>query len=286
MQTEDVHVYPAQLSSGAWPDGAAEHAQDLTVGSDRVGVIEFARVGSDFRPRDISIFETLAAEIGIALENARLYAQLDNLFRSYLSPDVADTLRADPSRAELGGTMVELTALFADLRGFTTFSETTDPASVTETLNKYFGKAVPVIFRHGGTVVQFMGDALLAVFDAPTPRPDHAFRAALAALEMQEAIATEEPGPRFRIGINTGTALVGNVGSAEVRSFTVIGDAINVASRLETWADTGHVVVGESTYRSISDRVSVTELGPLELKGKTEPIVAYRLDGIKESATT
>ena len=285
INTEDVHVYPAQLSSGPWPESAYEHVQDLRVGPDRVGVIEFARTGGEFRPRDVAIFETLAAEIGIALENGRLYTQLDNLFRSYLSPDVAETLRADPSRAELGGTMVELTALFADLRGFTTFSEGTDPATVTETLNRYFGKAVPVIFRHGGTVVQFMGDALLAVFDAPTPRADHAFRAAMAALEMQDAISAEESGPLFRIGINTGTALVGNVGSAEMRSFTVIGDAINVASRLETWADVGHVVIGEATYQSISDRVSVTELGALDLKGKKEPIVAYRLDGIKEPAS-
>jgi class 3 adenylate cyclase len=285
LRSDDVHVYPSALSSGPWPENVYEHAVDLTVGSEPVGVIEFARMGGEFRSRDTAIFETLAAEIGIALENGRLYSQLDGLFRAYLSPDVADTLRADPSRAELGGTLVELTALFADLRGFTTFSESTDPATVTETLNRYFGLAVPVIFRHGGTLVQFMGDALLAVFDAPTPRPDHAFRAARAAIEIQDAISDEGPGPRFRIGINTGTALVGNVGSAEMRSFTVVGDAINVASRLETWAEAGQVVIGEETYRSISDRVTVTELGALELKGKTEPITAYQLDEIETTTS-
>jgi class 3 adenylate cyclase len=285
LRSDDVHVYPSALSSGPWPENVYEHAVDLTVGSEPVGVIEFARMGGEFRSRDTAIFETLAAEIGIALENGRLYSQLDDLFRAYLSPDVADTLRADPSRAELGGTLVELTALFADLRGFTTFSESTDPATVTETLNRYFGLAVPVIFRHGGTLVQFMGDALLAVFDAPTPRPDHAFRAARAAIEIQDAISDEGPGPRFRIGINTGTALVGNVGSAEMRSFTVVGDAINVASRLETWAEAGQVVIGEETYRSISDRVTVTELGALELKGKTEPITAYQLDEIETTTS-
>jgi class 3 adenylate cyclase len=285
LRSDDVHVYPSVLSSGPWPEDAYQHAVDLTVGSEPVGVIEFARMGGEFRSRDTAIFETLAAEIGIALENGRLYSQLDGLFRAYLSPDVADTLRADPSRAELGGTLVELTALFADLRGFTTFSESTDPATVTETLNRYFGLAVPVIFRHGGTLVQFMGDALLAVFDAPTPRPDHAFRAARAAIEIQDAISDEGPGPRFRIGINTGTALVGNVGSAEMRSFTVVGDAINVASRLETWAEAGQVVIGEETYRSISDRVTVTELGALELKGKTEPITAYQLDEIETTTS-
>jgi class 3 adenylate cyclase len=129
-----------------------------------------------------------------------------------------------------------------------------------------------------------VGDAILAVFDAPVPQADHAFRAALAAAEMQQAIADEmleEDGPRFRIGINTGVALVGNIGSAEMRSFNVVGDAINVASRLETSAEVGQVVISEETYRSIGDRVEVTALGPIALKGKAEPIVAYRLDGIK-----
>ncbi|HEX6221944.1 MAG TPA: adenylate/guanylate cyclase domain-containing protein [Acidimicrobiia bacterium] len=283
-RTDDVVVYPPNLTSAPWPEDAFEHTQDLNVGTGRVGVIEFARRGDEFRPKDIAVFETLAAEIGIALDNARLYSQLDGLFRTYLSPDVAESLRADPSRAELGGSLVELTALFADLRGFTSFSESTDPATVMETLNRLFGRAVPVILRRGGTVVQFVGDALLAVFDAPTPQNDHAFRAALAAIEMQEAIADElgddGTGPRFRIGINTGAAVIGNVGSAEMRSFNVVGDAINVASRLETSAEVGQVVIGEATYHAIADRVSVTSLGPIELKGKAEPIVAYRLDGI------
>ena len=286
LRSGDSVDYPAGLSSAPWPEDAHEHTEDLRDGSDRVGVVEFARSNGEFRSRDVAIFETLAAEMSIALENAKLYSQLDSLFRTYLSPDVAESLRADPTRAELGGSLVELTALFADLRGFTSFSEATDPATVMETLNRLFGRAVPVILSHGGTVVQFVGDALLAVFDAPVPQPDHAYRAALAAVEMQQAIADEMDdgdGPRFRIGINTGIALIGNIGSAEMRSFNVVGDAINVASRLETSAEVGQVVIGEQTYRSVGDRAAVTPLGPIELKGKAEPIVAYRLDGITAS---
>lgn len=286
LRSGDSVDYPAGLSSAPWPEDAHEHTEDLRDGSDRVGVVEFARSNGEFRSRDVAIFETLAAEMSIALENAELYSQLDSLFRTYLSPDVAESLRADPTRAELGGSLVELTALFADLRGFTSFSEATDPATVMATLNRLFGMAVPVILSHGGTVVQFVGDALLAVFDAPVPQPDHAFRAALAAVEMQQAIADEmddDDGPRFRIGINTGIALIGNIGSAEMRSFNVVGDAINVASRLETSAEVGQVVIGEQTYRSVGDRAAVTPLGPIELKGKAEPIVAYRLDGITAS---
>ncbi|MGD2061168.1 MAG: adenylate/guanylate cyclase domain-containing protein [Acidimicrobiia bacterium] len=286
MKTDDVLVYPAKLSSGLWPEGAIEHSLAIEAGAEQVGAIEFARVGGEFRDRDVAIFSTLAAEMGIALENARLYSQLDGLFRTYLSPDVADTLRSDPSLAELGGSMVELTALFADLRGFTSFSESTDPATVMEMLNRYFGRAVPVILDHGGTVVQFVGDALLAVFDAPSPRPDHAFRAARAALEMQAAIdeeAGQDPrAPRFRIGINTGFALIGNVGSAQMRSFNVVGDAVNVASRLETAGEPGKVLISETTYHAIADRVVATSLGRLELKGKSQPIVAYLLEGLAD----
>lgn len=288
LSTEDILVYPDNLVTAPWPTRATEHSEKLIVGSETIGVVEFARPHGEFHTRDIAIMETLAAEIGIALENVRLYNQVDSLFRSYLSPDVAETLRADPSRADLGGSVVELTALFADLRGFTSFSESTDPTTVTDTLNRYFGRAVPVILRNGGTIVQFVGDALLAVFDVPEPRADHAFRAARAALEMQEAIA-EETGPhpdspRFRIGINTGVALLGNLGSAELRSFTVVGDAVNTASRLETSAEVGTVVIGDSTYAAIADRVEVSELGRLDLKGKSQPIVAYRLERILESA--
>lgn len=287
-RVDGVVVYPKDLATEAWPAEAVEHSEEIVAGSEVVGVIDFARPHGEFRPRDLAIMSTLAAEIGIALENLRLYSQVDTLFRSYHSPDVADSLRADPSSAELGGSVVELTALFADLRGFTTFSETTEPEAVMGLLNTYFGKAVPVILRNGGTVVQFVGDALFAVFDAPKPRPDHAYRAARAGLEMQEAVA-EVAGdgpdrPRFRIGINTGLALIGNLGSAEMRSFSVVGDAINVASRLETSAEAGHVVISESTFQEVAGRVEASALGALEIRGRTESIVAYRLERLIESA--
>ncbi|CAN5825922.1 hypothetical protein BH23ACT4_BH23ACT4_12560 [soil metagenome] len=278
-------VFTARLTTSQWPDDGGRYVKELKVGGEPAGTIEFARPRAEFHPQDIAIMDTLVAEIGIALDNVRLYTQLDTLFRTYMSPDVADTLRADPSAAGLGGSIVELTALFADLRGYTAFSERTDPGEVMELLNHYFGLVVPIVLRNGGTIVQFIGDALLAVFDAPEPGPDHAFRAARAALEMQEAVANAAgdlaKGPLFRIGINTGPALVGNIGSSEMRSFNVVGDAINVASRLETSAEPGTVVVSETTYRAIADRVEAFPLGPLELKGKADSTMAYRVERIR-----
>ena len=130
---------------------------------------------------------------------------------------MAAALLADPRPAALGGSLVELTALFADLRGFTSFSERVEPGEIVEMLNRYHTAAVPIVLGNGGTIVQFVGDALLALFNAPAAQPDHALGAARAALAMQEAaeeIAAGEPGwPRFRVGVNTGPALVGNIGS-------------------------------------------------------------------------
>ncbi|HEX6301169.1 MAG TPA: adenylate/guanylate cyclase domain-containing protein, partial [Acidimicrobiia bacterium] len=284
MASPGAVTFPDRLSTGPWPEAGDRYSSDLTVGGQASGVVEFARPAGQFQPPDFVIMDTLVAEIGIAVENVRLYRQLDTLFRTYLSPDVVETLKADPSQAGLGGSIAHLTALFADLRGFTTFSERTDPAQVMELLNRYFGVAVPIVLQNGGTVVQFVGDAMLAVFDAPTPRPDHEFRAARTALEMQKAInrvAGDGPDtPRFRIGINTGPALIGNIGSAELRSFNVVGDAVNVAARLETSADPGTVFIGETTYSAIATRVEATRLGPLELKGKDLPVTAYRLERI------
>jgi len=212
------------------------------------------------------------------------------LFRRYLSPEVATALLADPDGTNLGGTTREITVLFADLRGFTTFSERTDPAAVVKLLNTYFGGVVPVILDAGGTVVQFIGDAIMAVFNAPTPQDDHAMRAARAALAFQRVVdglaVGHEDWPRFRVGIATGPALVGNVGSDEVRSYSAIGDTVNLAARLESWAQVGHVVVSAPTARLLSGAATLVPVGALELKGKTEPVEAYELVGLAEDDGT
>jgi class 3 adenylate cyclase len=283
---EGAMVYPPDLATGTWGESGQQSMHPLLVAGKQAGLIEFARPNGAFSESDQAIFETLAGELSITLENSRLYAQLDTLFRQYMSPDVAATLLADPSQAALGGAVVEVTALFADLRGFTSFSERSSPEALVQMLNRYFGAAVPHVLDHGGTVIQFVGDAMLAAFNAPARQPDHALQAARAGLAMQrsiEALARENPDwPRFRIGINTGPALVGNIGSDRMRSFNVMGDAINVAARLETEAEPGTVVIGQATYDAIGSVAAVTALGKLALKGKEQPVNAYRLDLIDD----
>jgi class 3 adenylate cyclase len=147
-------------------------------------------------------------------------------------------------------------------------------------LNRYFGIAVPLILEEGGTVVQFIGDSLMAVFNAPTRQEDHALRAVRAALKMQQAIQEIAAGPRwprFRVGINTGPALIGNIGSAEIRNFTAIGETINLAARLEARADVGHVLIGAGTYERLPDGVMVEPMSGLRVKGKAHALEAYVL---------
>ncbi|GAA0980815.1 hypothetical protein GCM10009555_047980 [Acrocarpospora macrocephala] len=245
--------------------------------------------------QDEALAATLASQLSIALENARLYAELDTLFRAYMSPDVAQSLLADPNRAALGGSLVEVTALFADLRGFTTFSERVSPGEIVAMLNRFHTAAVPCILGNGGTIVQFVGDALLALFNAPAEQPDHAERAAQAALDMQRAAArvnaevlseqnaglvSDVEWPQFRVGVNTGPALVGNIGSPEFRGFNAMGDAVNVAARLQALAEPGTVVIGQSTRDLLASPADVRSLGHLSLKGKDQTVHAYVLTAL------
>ena len=153
----------------------------LTVKDKPAGVL-LTRRQSGFSERDRSLFASLASQLSMGMENARLYHQLDGLFRPTCRPDVATALLADPEQAALGGAVVEVTALFADLRGFTSFSERSTPEEIVVMLNRYFEHATAAILDEGGTVVQFVGDALMALFNAPARQHDHAVRAAAAAL--------------------------------------------------------------------------------------------------------
>jgi class 3 adenylate cyclase len=153
-------------------------------------------------------------------------------------------------------------------------------------LNSYWAQTVPVVLgEHGGMIERFAGDAIMVVFNAAADQPDHALRAARAALALQRAADGVSRGradwPRFRVGINTGPAIVGNVGTEQQRSFTAIGDTTNLAARLQTAAEPGQVVVGHPTYLAIRTEIETEPLGELDLKGKAAPVVAYLLIGLR-----
>jgi class 3 adenylate cyclase len=176
----------------------------------------------------------------------------------------------------------EATIVFADLQGFTSYSERTTPARVAAMLNGYFGKLVPLLERDGGVVHQIIGDAVMVIFNQHGDQPDHAARAARTALAFQSAAAEIAAGhpdwPRFRAGVNSGEVLAGLVGGASGhRKHGVVGDTVNLAARLESEAPVGGVVVGAATAAGLPPGAVLERLAPLQVKGKVEPVEAYLL---------
>jgi adenylate cyclase len=226
--------------------------------------------------------EGMSREEAAVLErSARELSRVDELFRLYVAPQLAASLRRQPERARLGGEERKVSVLFADLAGFTAFSEKRPATEVIEMLNRYWAAAVPAVVTEGGFIDRFAGDAIIVAFNAVTDQSDHAMRAARAALAIRSGAdsltADHADWPRFRIAVNTGPAVVGNVGADLQRSFTVIGDTINLAARLQATAQPGEVVIGPTTREGLHDRATVVPLGDAELKGRHEPVPIYRL---------
>ena len=185
----------------------------------------------------------------------------------------------------LAGT-TEASVLFADLQGFTTFSERATPAEVQTMLGTYFSRLVPLLRRHGGQVHQLIGDAIMVVFNTRGDQPDHAALAAQAALAMQaeaSAIADAHPGwPRFRAGINSGEVAAGVLGGHGHRKHDIVGDTVNLAARLESEAPVGGVLIGQGTLERLPAGAVVEALPPLQVKGKERPVAAYVLEHLAE----
>jgi len=223
-------------------------------------------------------------DVRLLSEAAGELRRLDRLFRPYLPAQLADRLRQDPEVSRLGGSERPVSVLFADLAGFTTFSEQRAPSDVIAMLNTYWAEVVPVIDASGGVVESFAGDGVMASFNSAADQPDHAVRAAstaLAIVAVGKRLAASNTGwPLFRAGVNTGPAVVGNVGAAGRQSFTVIGDTTNVAARLTAVGNPGQVVVSGATWASLGQARHGHDLGPTRVKGKRLPIDAWVLDAL------
>ena len=227
-----------------------------------------------------------ADEIAVLTRSAHELARVDELLRSYVGPQLADRFHDDPGFAELGGVERDVSILFADLAGFTSFSESRPASDVVDMLNGYWAEVVPaVVERERGLIERFAGDAILAIFNALGDDADHAVGAARAAISIRDASArlrtTHADWPPFRVGVDSGPAVLGNVGAGTRRTFTVIGDTANVAARLQSMAEPGHVVIGGGTVRAGGDRLEVTTLGTHVLKGKTAHTDAFELLAVR-----
>jgi class 3 adenylate cyclase len=222
------------------------------------------------------------------VEGLRQREIIRNAFGRYVSPEVAQAVLESPGGLSLGGRKREVSVLMSDLRGYTRFAEHGDPSGVMEVLNDYLGRMADIVIAHGGTVNEFIGDAIFAVFGAPIEHPDHAERAAATALAMQRAMdelndANATRGrPRFEmgIGINTGEAVVGNIGSEQRTKYAVVGAAVNLAARVESCTVGGQVLLSESTVRYLGPLAEVAPPIHAELKGLDAPVALYELRGL------
>jgi adenylate cyclase len=214
------------------------------------------------------------------------------MFSSYVSKRIVDVLIRDPSKAKLGGDRKEISVLFSDIRGFTSFSEKHRPEEVVMQLNEYLGAMTNIVFEYDGTLDKFVGDAVMAFWGAPLDQVDHAERACKCGLAMigklQELQKKWESEGKYVIdigvGINTGDMIVGNMGAeGKKMDFTVIGDNVNLGARLEslTRKYNNHIIISEYTYSRVKDIVMVNELGSVTVKGKEQPVVIFDLVGLK-----
>jgi adenylate cyclase len=215
---------------------------------------------------------------------------LRRAFNRYFSPHVVADILDNSEQVELGGKTIEATAFFSDIKDFTSFAERTTPKDLVRYLNQYFSVASDVILRNEAMLDKYIGDAIMAIFGAPIPRPDNARVACLTALEVQEVLAAyhgrpdHDPGmPVFvtRIGLHTGNMVIGNIGSSSRLDYTAIGDTVNVASRLEGVNKVfgTRIIVSETTYEQTADAIAARPLDFLKVKGKAIPIRIFELVG-------
>jgi adenylate cyclase len=254
------------------------------------------------------VYPTLAVTLLYIAGTVYLYLRTEverrrvrTAFSRYMSPDMVAELAANPGRLKLGGEMREMTLLFADVRGFTTISEGLDAEALTRFVNRLFTPLSNVILAHRGTIDKYMGDAVMAFWNAPLDEAEHARRAAEASLAMLTALealnsalaleareAGRVPKPiRIGIGLNTGHCCVGNLGSEQRFDYSVIGDDVNIASRLQDLTKTYgvEIIVGESTYRASSD-MAYLPLGTVSVRGKQTATRIYALLGDRALAGT
>jgi adenylate cyclase len=245
-----------------------------------------------FSKEELSIFSVVAAEAAISFDNAQSHQELAlrvverKALERFLSSSIVERILANPNQIHLGGENQIATIMFTDIRSFTPMAEKMEPHQVVELLNEYFTEMTDLIFENGGTLDKYLGDGLLAIFGAPIARPDDAARSVKTAIEMQRALvrlntdwqARGQPPLRVGVGINTGPVTAGNIGSTKRMDYTVIGDAVNLASRLCAKAAGAQILVSESTYTALSHALPAQRLEPILVKGKGTPVEVYEID--------
>ncbi|MGQ0563331.1 MAG: adenylate/guanylate cyclase domain-containing protein [Gemmatimonadota bacterium] len=244
-------------------------------------------------PALASLFAFLGSTSYVSIVEGKEKRMIKGAFGKFVSPRVADELMADPSRLKLGGDRRQISMLFSDLAGFTSMSEMLDPQKLVLVLNEYLHEMAELVKQEDGYVDKYIGDAVMALYGAPNGMPDHATRACRTALRMQRRLdelngkwRAQDPTwkqLKVRIGLNTGDPVVGNIGGAEKIQYTALGDAVNLAARLEPACKSYGVgiMLAQQTREDAGDGIQVRELDMLAVYGKQEPVRVYELLGMR-----
>lgn len=244
-----------------------------------------------YSDKDLSLLTNIANQTGQFIKNREMAVKIEleavtrERFQRLLSPDLAEMVVSGKLKVEKGGESRVSTVLFADIRDFTSMSENMDAAQVLQMLNEFFELMVETVFRHEGTVDKFVGDMIMVIWGAPVAHEDDPLRAVSAAIDMQTVLvgynetrnSRGQPPITIGIGINTGELVAGYIGSSRTMSYSVIGDAVNIASRLCSAAKHGQILISEDTARQLSQRLPTAELAPLKVKGKSKPLKVFNV---------
>jgi adenylate cyclase len=206
-----------------------------------------------------------------------LEEQTREMLERYLPVQVAQYLIDNPARANLGGERREVSILIADLRGFTALAEKMEPESLIEVVNEYLALATENVIAHGGVLDKFMGDAVMALYNSPLDQPDHALRAVSTAFALRESFEQRRTKPVLHcgFGISTGEAVVGNIGSEALMNYTAVGDAVNLAFRLQEQAQADQILMSRPTYEQVKNAVEARSLGRMRIKRRAEDAEVY-----------
>jgi len=252
-----------------------------------------------FKPDDLELVSAVAAQTAIAVENVRTHEKLarEEVARAnysrFLPEYVVKQMLDNPESFKLGGVMQTITVLFADIRGFTRISEHAAPEKIVQLLNRYFSAMTDIIFAHGGTLDKYLGDGIMVLFGAPTTTPKDAANALSAAVAMQRRMLsindelTKEGYPEIGIGIglHTGEVIVGYIGSEKRSEYTAIGDAVNTASRLESNARGGQILISEATAQAARTRYHLTPRDPISVKNREQPVPLFEVEWQRATGT-
>lgn len=296
---QPISIDQEAAGSAQFPGGpVAASYTPLLIGSEIVGVLGVENVSpraTAFTNHESALLSVLGDYAAIAIANSRNYealrvakeretTMLRGTFERFVPPSVVERVINQPESLQLGGKRQEISVLFADIRGYTAWSENAPPELVVETLNRYLSVAAEVILAWEGTLDKFFGDGIMAIFNAPNSQADHVHRAADAALAVIKAANEVNAVYGYRlaysVGVHVGEAVVGYIGTDRAVNYTAIGDVVNLAKRLQEYAAPGQILVEETVIQRLGNLVQARPLGELKVKGRKQPAYAYELNGL------